>query len=304
MSISLTRILILADLEGSSACWSYAASSFLTDEWARACLGMSKDVSSVVGALFEAGVESITVKDFHRSGYNLFAELIDTRARILCGYRQGPVPGIGDPAGSQAVMFLGMHAASGSGGFLAHTLTSRIACLKLNERHLAEVELFAASLAPWGIRPVFFSGCPVACDQATAVIENMDCFPIDKSRGPQSFDASAWRTALSQAAVKALSNQKSKPYQPEGPFEARVTLRQGRAAAARLARRWNFEQSGEHIRLQADELDQLYLALIKLFYLTPLTARILPLALMAFNLRGRLGIMWARRRLIQLGCLS
>jgi D-aminopeptidase len=265
---------------------------------------MSKDVSSVVGALFDAGVESVTVKDFHRSGYNLFAELIDARARILCGYRQGPVPGIGDPAGSQAVMFLGMHAASGSGGFLAHTLTSRIACLKLNERHLAEVELFAASLAPWGIRPVFFSGCPVACDQATAVIENMDCFPIDKSRGPQSFDASAWRTALSQAAVKALSNQKSKPYQPEGPFEARVTLRQGRAAAARLARRWNFEQSGEHIRLQADELDQLYLALIKLFYLTPLTARILPLALMAFNLRGRLGIMWARRRLIQLGCLS
>ena len=63
MSISLTRILILADLEGSSACWSYAASSFLTDEWARACLGMSKDVSSVVGALFEAGVESITVKN-------------------------------------------------------------------------------------------------------------------------------------------------------------------------------------------------------------------------------------------------
>ena len=304
MGKHLTRILILADLEGSSACWSYAASSFLTDEWARACLGMSKDVSSVVGALFDAGVESVTVKDFHRSGYNLFAELIDARARILCGYRQGPVPGIGDPAGSQAVMFLGMHAASGSGGFLAHTLTSRIACLKLNERHLAEVELFAASLAPWGIRPVFFSGCPVACDQATAVIENMDCFPIDKSRGPQSFDASAWRTALSQAAVKALSNQKSKPYQPEGPFEARVTLRQGRAAAARLARRWNFEQSGEHIRLQADELDQLYLALIKLFYLTPLTARILPLALMAFNLRGRLGIMWARRRLIQLGCLS
>lgn len=303
MGKRLTRILIVADLEGSSACWSYAASSFLTDEWARACLGMSKDVSSVVGALFDAGVESVIVKDFHRSGYNLFAELIDARARIVCGYRQGPVPGIGDPAGAQAVMFLGMHAASGSDGFLAHTLTSRIACLRLNERYLAEVELFAASLAPWGIRPVFFSGCPVACEQATAVIENMDCFPIEKSGGPQGFDASAWRTALSQAAVKALSNQKSRPYQPAGPFDARATLRPGKAAAAKLARRWNYEHSGEQIRLKADDMDQLYLALIKLCYLTPLTVRIMPLALMASNLRGRIGIMWARRRLTQLGCL-
>ena len=169
---------------------------------------------------------------------------------------------------------------------------------------MAEVELFAASLAPWGIRPIFFSGCPVACEQATAVIKHMECFPIDKSRGPESFNASAWRCALAQAAVQALSNQKTKPYQPTGPFEARVTLQQGKAAAVRLARRWNFDQTGEQIRLQADQIDQLYLALIKLCYLTPLTARILPLALMASNLRGRLGIIWARRRLHQLGCFK
>jgi D-aminopeptidase len=156
MGTHLNRILILADLEGSSACWSYAASSFLTDKWARACLGLSQDVGSVVAALFDAGVETVTVKDFHRTAYNLFAELIDARALIVSGYRRGPVPGIGSPAGAQAVMFLGMHAASGSNGFLAHTLTSRIARLTLNDRYLAEVELFAASLAPWGIRPIFF----------------------------------------------------------------------------------------------------------------------------------------------------
>ncbi len=301
MDKHLTRILILADLEGSSACWSYAASSFLTDEWARACLGMSQDVSSVVNTLFDAGVETVTIKDFHRTGYNLFAELFDDRARIVSGYRRGPVPGIGNPANAQAVMFLGMHAASGSDGFLAHTLTSRIARLILNNRYLAEVELFAASLAPWGIRPIFFSGCPVACEQATAVIDNIDCFPIDKSHGPESFDASAWRSALAQAAVKALSNHKTRPYQPIGPFDVQVKMRDGEAVAARLARRWNFEQTGEQIRLQADQMDQLYRALIKLCYLTPLTAKILPLALVASNLRGRLGIMWARRRLNQLG---
>jgi D-aminopeptidase len=301
MAKHLTRILILADMEGSSACWSYAASSFLTDEWARACLGMSRDVSGVVSALLDAGVESITIKDFHRTGYNLFTELIDARANIVSGYHRGPIPGVGNPTNAQAVMFLGMHAASGSDGFLAHTLTSRIARLTLNNRYLAEVELFAASLAPWGIRPIFFSGCPVACEQATAVIEHMECFPIDKSGSPQSFDAGTWRSALAQSAVRALSNPNTKPYQPAGPMEARATLREGRAAAVRLAQRWNFELIDDQIRLKANQMNQLYTALIKLCYLTPLTEKMLPLALMAFNLKGRFGIMWARRRLHQLG---
>ena len=106
MGDRLTRILILADLEGSSGCWSYTASSFLTDEWCQACLEMSRDVSMVVSALFEAGVKTIIIKDFHRTGYNLFPELIDSRATLISGYRRGPIPGIGSHYNAQAVMFL------------------------------------------------------------------------------------------------------------------------------------------------------------------------------------------------------
>ncbi len=304
MNQSLSRILILADLEGSSDCWSYEASSFLTPEWGRACLGFSRDLSSVVSALFDAGVETIMIKDFHRTGYNIFTELIDSRTVISSGYRRGPIPGVGRPGNAQAVMFLGMHAASGSQGFLAHTLTSRIARLTVNGRLLAEVELFAASLAPYNIRPIFFSGCPVACEQAAAVIADLHCFPIDKSRGPDSFDAVGWRSALAQAAVKALSNDKTRPYHPIGPFDARVTMRDGEATAAKLARRWKLQQTGAQIRITTNQMDQLYRALIRLCYLTPMTHRILPLALMAFNLQGLFGILWARRRLNRLGRLS
>jgi D-aminopeptidase len=297
MNKPYTRVLILADLEGSSACWDYRASAFMTDEWARACLGLSHDVASVVRALFDAGVEEIAVKDFHRTGYNLFKALIDSRAVIVSGYRPGPAPGIGDPGNAQAVMFLGMHAASGSHGFLAHTLTSRIVRLEVNDRLLAEVELFAASLSPWDIHPIFFSGCPVACEQAAKVIENVACFPIDKSAGPGRFDAASWRSALSQAAAAALFNHQTEPYKPVGPFDARVTLREGEAEAARLARRWKLEQNGAQIRIHARHMHQLYMALIRLCYLTPLAEKILPLALLASNLKGRLGIGWARRRI-------
>ncbi|MGD2186676.1 MAG: M55 family metallopeptidase [Desulfobacterales bacterium] len=298
------HVLIIADLEGSSGCWSYAASTFLTDEWCRACLEMSRDVSTVVSALFEAGVKTITIKDFHRTGYNLFSELIDSRAALVSGYRRGPVPGIGNDYNAQAVMFLGMHAASGSDGFLAHTLTSRIARLEVNRKLLAEIELFAASLARWKVRPIFFSGCPVACQQAASVIENINCYPIDKSRGPEDFNSATWRSALAQTAVKSLSNFHTIPYEPAGPFDARVTMRGGKAEAVRLARRWKFEHVGTQIRIRSASIQQMYLELIRLCYLTPAIEKALPLALVAYHLIGRSGILLARQRLKRWGAFG
>ncbi len=176
-----TSLLIISDIEGSSGCWSYSGSSFMTEAWFHACVEMTRDVNAVATALLNAGVRQITVKDFHRTGYNLLPELIDSRARVLSGYRHGHVPGIGDPGDAQAVMFLGMHAASGTDGFLAHTLTSRIERLEVNGKALAEVELFSASLAPYGVRPIFFSGCPIACSQGQhRPLQACMCIPSTK----------------------------------------------------------------------------------------------------------------------------
>jgi hypothetical protein len=119
-------VLIIADIEGSSGCWSYRASAFKTHEWVAACVDMTRDVAAVVHVLLDNGVQRVIVKDFHRTGFNLLPEMIDSRARVVQGYKVGPVPGIGDPGSAEAVIFLGMHAASGSNGFMAHTLTSRI----------------------------------------------------------------------------------------------------------------------------------------------------------------------------------
>ena len=299
-----TDILIISDLEGSSGCWNYKASSFLTDEWCRACLEMSRDVNAVVSALFKVGVKTITIKDFHRTGYNLFPELIDSRATLISGYRRRPVPGIGNPKNAQAVMFLGMHAASGSDGFLAHTLTSRIARLEVNHRLLAEIELFAASLAPWGIRPIFFSGCPVACQQAKTAIDKIHCHRIDKTRGAKNFDTLTWRSKLARAAVRSLDNHQTVPYVPTGPLAATVTWREGDTAAAKLARRWELEQQDNRINIHAVHIHELYLQLIKMCYLTPAAIKILPLAMMVFNFWGRSGIWRARRRLKQWGAFG
>ncbi|MFC1857281.1 M55 family metallopeptidase, partial [Thermodesulfobacteriota bacterium] len=288
------NLLIIADIEGSSGCWSYAGSSFLTPEWGRACLEMTKDVAVVVRALLDAGVSRIMVKDFHRTGYNILPERIDPRANVELGYRRGPVPGIGDPGNAGAVIFLGMHAASGGGGFLAHSFTSRIAKLEVNGKLMSEVEFFAASLGPYGIKPIFFSGCPLACDQAGAAIPGIVCHPIDKTPGPAEFDAPSWRAGLVKAATGSLSNKDTVPHLPAGPFKAMVSMRDGNQVAGKIARRWNFKCEGAKIFLDRGNISDLYDDLIRLCYLTPLAKKTLPAGLWLYDLLGRFGLAWVR----------
>jgi len=290
----IRNVLIVADIEGSSGCWDYRASSFRTPQWAHACQAMTLDIAAVVDALFNAGVKHITVKDFHRTGYNLLPEMINAKAQVIHGYRRGPVPGLGDPGQAQAVLFIGMHAASGTGGFLAHTLTSRIAYLEVNEKPMAEIELFASALAPFGLRPIFFSGCPVACEQAGAVMDSISRYPLDKTTGVEKFDSAEWRAGLARSVVESLENDRSVPYQPNGPLRARVTLRDGEAVARKIAKRWKLDRQKDQILINTAHIRDLYMALIRICYLTPLVEKTLPFSLMAYNLGGRIGLSWVR----------
>jgi D-amino peptidase len=292
-----TNILIISDIEGSSGCWDYESSSFLKEKWAFACLEMSLDVNAVAEALFKNGAERIIVKDFHRTGYNLLPEFIHPRVKLVSGYRTGPVPGLGDPESSTAVMMLGMHSASGSGGFLAHTMTSRIKKLTVNEELMSEIELFAASLAPWNISPVFFSGCPVACLQAEEAVKNISTYPIDKSHGEGSLESESWRKGLAEAAVKAMGNHSTVPFKKEGPFKAILSMREGSEYAGKLAARWGFSSTGNKIFIKADDMNSLYYSLIRLCYLTPVLEKILPLGIRLYNLWGRLGQSWVRYKI-------
>ena len=304
MNLRFKRILIIADIEGSSGCWSYEASAFKTKEWARACLEMSRDINAVVKALAECGVEFIRIKDFHRTGYNLIPELIDSRAEIVHGYRAGPVPGIGDPGDVDAVMFIGMHAASGTDGFLAHTLTSRVAKLEINGEALPEIALFASSLAPMGIRPIFFSGCPVACRQARETVSGISVYPIEKPGDQHQFDTAKWRSGLGKAATAALGNNRTVPYAPLGPMRVIVKMREGAEAAKKIASRWGLPCRKDQIEIYADDIHGVYMHLIRICYLMPVLEKTMPLGLWLHNIRGRLGLAWVRRQLKRIESFS
>lgn len=290
-------VLIVADIEGSSGCFSYDASAFMAAPWPRACLEMSRDVNTVATALLDAGVETVRVKDFHRTGYNLIPAEIDPRVRLIQGYAKGPVPGIGDPGSGGAAFFLGMHAASGTNGFLAHTLTSRFSKITVNGRVLPEILLFSASLAASGVRPAFFSGCPVACRQAEQAVPGIRVHPIDKSAVHDSAHADAWRRELAAAAVNAAGASPAAPPFRGGPLNATVAFRDGPRVARKLATRWGLPEKGGRVQIAAADMDALYSTLIRLAYLSPLAVKLVSIGLRLSNWRGRWGLDWACRRL-------
>lgn len=289
------HILIIADIEGSSGCWSYKASQFLTKEWASACEMMSEDIAVTVKTLFDSGVEHVTVKDFHRTGFNILPELIDPRARLVSGYIKGPVPGIGNTDGAEAVMFIGFHAASGTDGFLAHTLTSRIESIKMNGKLVTEVELFASSLAPYGVTPIFFSGCKTACAQARNIIKTITTHEIDKTKGANNFNLKIWRAALAKKAAKSILNRSCSFTVPKGSFSVIVTMRDGDKTAEKFSKRWRLRHSGRDILFDANDIHTVYIQLIRLCYLTPLVEKFSGISLLLYNLYGRIGRAYVRR---------
>tara|TARA_B100000614_G_scaffold33693_1_gene26230 strand:- start:1731 stop:2549 length:819 start_codon:yes stop_codon:yes gene_type:complete len=266
--------------------------------WPRACQGMTRDVNTLATALLEAGAGQVVVQDFHRTAFNIFREHLNPDVILNQGYARGPVPGLGGPKGFDGVMMIGMHAPSGWPGFLPHTLTSRIAAVRINGHLVSEVQLFSAALSRFNIPPLFFSGCPDACTHTRIAMPDVPTFAIDKWH--PDFCENKWRRQLADAAVNALHNAKSQPcntrYNPRGPFEAVVTMAGGKSMATRLARRWGYPSHGANIYLEVRDYEALFQELSRLVFLSPLTERMIPVLLPAYHLMGRAGLYLAKRR--------
>lgn len=291
---SLVSLLIIADIEGSTGCLSRSDAQLFNDGWVRACVELTNDLNAIAAKLFDSGlVKRIRVKDFHRSGFNIFADRLDARVELSQGYEAAPVIGIGDCSGFDLLFLVGLHAASGSEGFLPHTLTSRFAAIKFNDRLLTEAELFAASVAGFGLKPAFFSGEETACRQVLKVMPWLKTSSVEK---PLSEPVEFLRSKMQQQAILALKADQARLFAGNEAGKIEISFREGATAAARIARLWQLEQQHEKIVFAVDNLNQAYLRLIEIAYLTPFWAKRLRPGLKLFNLWGRLAHFWAKRR--------
>jgi D-amino peptidase len=287
----MTKVLIISDIEGSTGCQTVAASKLFTKEWAKACYQLTLDINSVCKSLWEAGAKEITVKDFHRTGFNIFPEMLDPKVRLVQGYFPGPVLGIGQTYGAEKLFMIGMHSSSGANGFIPHTLTSKFASIKINNQSLTEAELFSSSVYKNKISPVFFSGCEVACKEASSRIPGLETFVVKKPTD----QIGKVRLELAKSAAHALLKNDSQPFTLQGPFSVKITMRDGAKTAEKLKKRWNLSGEKDQINFHVETADELYRQLTSIAYMRPWLSNYENLALKVFNLWGKATLNYARK---------
>ena len=286
---------IVADLEGSTGAWTKAHTLLGTPEWQEARVELTGDINAVVDSLFEMGVKGVVVKDFHRTGYNLIPRYLDKRAKLVSGYYTGPAVGYGKLYGADFALFVGLHASGGNeSGFLPHTLTSRIAEIRVNGKRICEAELFASALSSFQVPVCFFSGCPAACQEVAQKMEWVITYAIAKKTEIYN-DEKRRRDYISQKReglrkkIREISNPKAMPlFVMKPPFDCQVIFHE--EAEVRRLTPWGFSQDGKIIRFRTDIFLELYQNLLKIAYFPKLAYRmrslVLPLTRVAWKIQS------------------
>ena len=262
---------IVADLEGSTGAWTKAHTLLATPEWQEARVELTRDINAVIEALFAKGVRGVVVKDFHRTGYNLIPAYLDRRAKLVSGYYNGPAVGYGQLHGADFALFVGLHAAGGNEkGFLAHTLTSRIAEILVNGKRVCESELFSTILSSFHVPVAFFSGCPEACREVEERMGWVVTCAIPKD--PSLYQDPEKKREYIRRAREGLRNSVLEIPEVDGlplfamkpPFECQVIFQEETEANRMNA--WDFPQEGRIIHFHAAEFLEMYENLLKIAY--------------------------------------
>ena len=274
---------LVADIEGSTGVWTKAHTLLGTPEWQEARLELTRDINAVAESLFEMEAKGVVVKDFHRTGYNLIPAYLDPRIKRVSGYYTGPAMGYGNLHGADFALFIGLHASGGSTkGFLAHTLTSRIAEIRINGRRICESELFAPVLSDFHVPVVFFSGCPAACREVSERMNWVVTCEVPKDPEIYSHEKRRQEYILQKRKelkrkVKEIIKPTQKPlFRMHPPFDCQVIF-QEEAEARRNP--WKFPREGRTLYFETERFLDLYENLLKIAYFPKLAYQLRSLVL-------------------------
>jgi D-amino peptidase len=156
------RILLLHDMEGLSGQDDWRTFDFdYPEHYRRGQELLAADVNAVVDGLFAGGATQVDVVDGHGSGNpdpDVRRDLLDPRATQVL--RDTPFRQYVDlvaPDTYDAVVCVGMHAKTGSGGFASHTFTLGVE-FQVNGLAITETELVAMSWGRVGVPVIMVSG--------------------------------------------------------------------------------------------------------------------------------------------------
>ncbi|MHA1214638.1 MAG: M55 family metallopeptidase [Candidatus Hodarchaeales archaeon] len=276
--------MILADMEGASCIFSEKQCSTGSSEWKRSRYFLTSNVNAVVKGIFSEDKEAkIVVRDVHNQCYNILTKSLDPRVEYIGGPYHKPIIWFGDLSGFDLAFMVGIHARSGSAGFQPHTQCLEFADVRINDKSISETE-FTASLISENITPPypvgFVSGEAIAIKQARESLPWLIGCSIAKTLCTESLSEQLHKENSileSQAAKTIRKMSEFKLFNFSRPFKVEIRYYE-KTLASKVSERWKLPlQSDERtFFFYAKNTEEFLLQTIKMMYLTPWMAKLIP----------------------------
>lgn len=224
------KVFISADIEGiTGVIHDNQTTNTQSSEYAQARKWMTRDVNSAIEGALEAGAKEIYVKDAHADGRNLLPDELKKEAFLISGWdvMYNMVQGIDETF--DALILIGYHSmALTENGILAHTMTSCLRQLLINERPFGEAEISALTAGYYGVPVTFISGDQKVVDELKNFVKNIYYVITKYGMGKETgriIHPDITSDAIRKGVAESLTNlRKFQPLKTELPIKMSLKL--------------------------------------------------------------------------------
>jgi D-amino peptidase len=225
------RVFISADIEGISGLvsWSQCEGPNVPEyDYGRERIHV--DVNAAIRGAFDAGAQSVVVKDSHGNSKNLRMEDLEPGVELISGNGAPDdtmMLGLDDTF--DGVFLIGYHAKAGTPrAVMEHTLSGCTHRLFVNDVELGEMGISALLAAESGVPILMVSSDEAGCAEAAATFPGVVTAAVKKGLGRYMAHcppAGESETVVYDAAKEAVSRVGStKPYRLASPYTVRIEM--------------------------------------------------------------------------------
>jgi D-amino peptidase len=184
------KVYISVDIEGITGVTHWDEADRQNPDYKEFREQMTAEVSAACEGALLAGAADIWVKDAHASGRNLIAARLPRQTHLIRGWSGHPFSMVQELDESfHAMLMVGYHSRAGSGANpLAHTISGKIAALKINGSYASELLMHAYTAAYVKVPLVFVSGDQGICEDAELLIPPIATVAVKRGVGDASIN--------------------------------------------------------------------------------------------------------------------
>lgn len=205
----MKKIFISADIEGTCGIVSWNETEKSHSDYAPFAQRMTGEVNAACLGAIAGGAEHILVKDAHDSAANIDAERLPSCASVFRGWGNEPlVMMAGLDKTFDGAFMTGYHSGALMGGNpLAHTMSGKIAHVKINGMIATEMMINAYAAAMLGVPLLLVTGDETLCNAVHEISPHTVTFAVSKGvgAGAIAIHPEAARKGIEAAAKKAMS---------------------------------------------------------------------------------------------------